>query len=80
MSKTTNSVSTRRDLLIVYKLSCEKVKIEIFDKLRTFYIIIYTPFERSRRVVTVFVVFDIDQTYICRKNQKTWVTKKSSAF
>ena len=40
--------------------------------------IIYTPFERSRRVLTLFFVLDFDQTYICRKN--TWKTKNVHLF
>ena len=43
-----------------------------------FHMIIYTPFERSWRVLTLFVVFDFDQTCICRKIKKTWKTKKVS--
>ncbi len=38
--------------------------------------IFYTPFERSRQVLTLFVVFDIDQTFICRKNLKNMENKK----
>ena len=54
-----------------------------FTKIRvflTFHMIIYTPFERSRRVLTSFVVFDFDQTYICRKFSKTRKTKKKFRF
>ena len=40
----------------------------------------YAPFERSRRLFTLIVVFDIDQTYICKKIQKTWKTKKVPLF
>ena len=42
-----------------------------------FYMIIYTPFERSRRLLKLFVVFDFDQTYICIKNSKNMEKKVS---
>ena len=40
----------------------------------------YSPFDRSRRVLTLLVVFDFDRTYICRKNSKNMEDKKMSAF
>ena len=42
--------------------------------------IVYTTFEISRRVLTLFVVFDFDQTYICRKNKKNMENKKTFRF
>ena len=81
MSKTTNNVSTRRDLSNGVKNIMENdsnfcilLQKKVYQKFQFlhFYMIFYTPFDtlytRSRRVLTLFVVFDIEQTYICKKN------------
>ena len=64
----------------IFQLFCNKIPPE-FTKRQNFheilYIIIYTPFKRSRRVLTLFVVFDFDQKYIWRK---TWSTEKNFRF
>ena len=71
---------------INYDVKRKKLKLNYFDaiyknsNLFPIYMIIYATFERSRRVLTLFIVFDFDQTNICRKISKDKEkTKKSSA-
>ena len=42
--------------------------------------IIYTPFEISRRVLTLFVIFDIDQIDLTKKLKKHGKQKKVPLF
>ncbi len=71
---------------MAYKISCKNVKIEIFDKLynkqklESFYMIFYTPFEELGEYLRYLLLLTLIRHRFAEKIKKNLENKKISVF